>query len=350
MQWTQKDTEDLIKLQHQSGEEPVPSGESVEGANPVPSGEGPTFEEQQKEWFGQLSKTVGKEVGSLDDFAGIWEEANQPRDPEYPDEFLQRADEWVRQGGDAHTFFEVHQYDPEEMLQNEGELDLLFWDARLDSSNRTLDEDEIWDLIESEYPLYDIDEEEMDESEIAEAEEANRRTWLRIQRDAAEAAEAIGEWQASRSVPDAELARRAQEEENQKKIDAYNQNVDSLLSNDFTFKMGENDGYTFKMKDENGQMNPEVKTAIEALRDPMSFLSQFMNKDGSLNASAIFRNALLSANYQQIAQNIATNSREAGNAEIVDQLQNPSVTTDSGKKPTTDKNYTLDAVMKMWGG
>jgi hypothetical protein len=229
-------------------------------------------------------------------------------EPEFANDFMKKANEFVKQGGKASDFIRTQSVDYSEMTAEQRIKEQM----KLDDPDASQAEIDL--AFDDTYGIEDPDDE---------TEKLRMQRKLRLaDKEATKQLEAYKEkWTAI------EEPHKKPEEKNdkpsQEEIEALNakwsQTVETSLENfsEIEVTIGDNDVFKFAITDE---AKGKVK---ETTKNIASFLQRYVNEDGTENMAKLNRDMAILENLQSYTQSVATTYKSKGREELLAEIENP---------------------------
>lgn len=295
---------------------PEPKAEPQPPATPEP----PKPEFDSKTYLRTLAQKA--ELGDIEDedrlvseIRSYREKASKADENPFANEMVQKANEYVRQGGDMQFFLQTQSIDVDGLKSNNPD-ELLFLHKKLTEGQQYgIDDDTLRTVIEQKFTT------DTEKYDIAPEDLATRK--YERAKALSEAERYLKDWKVQNQVPQAEVERQKQQRAIEDMAAAYSAQLTEAMTGGEISINGQ--PIKIEWKDDKGNIHPTAKKVKEAMEDPQGFIMQTFSTDGKMfDAKRIRDVAYILSNLDNIGSILANKGRSAGVEDILDKVENPS--------------------------
>lgn len=265
-----------------------------------------------------LSQKTNKEFNSWDEV-----KFDEPKQDD-TSELAKTIDKWVKETGRGINEW-LYVQSVEQNLDKASAADVIKEQMKL--SNPDLTNDDVDALFEDRYTLKPIDEDTMDDAEIAAAKKHNRVVELKMKQEADKAKEYIKEQIEKFRVPEQKQPVAQDEPEFDEKDFLSRLNGELDGTDEIEFDLGDNVNFKFVIDEE---VKKEVRNVT-----PQSYIASLMDENGNFDVETFMMHQLVINNAEKLVAYASSQKAASKVEEVVKEMKN--VNLESNKK---DANFT----------
>jgi len=223
----------------------------------------------------------------------------------FANDYIKGLNDFMRQTGRTKEEYDFVQTD----LSQAPEQELIMQKLKMD--NPQLTDRQVKLLFNNQYKKVEIDEDLMDETEIAEAKESNELVDIKMQQDGMVARSSFLDLQESFKIPEQNTPQTQGDVFDSEGFkSSFRAEADSIES--ISFDIGNDKTFDFVV---------DKDSSVEAVT-PDEFMSRYENEDGSFNYELFATHSIALQNLDKIIASAASSQRSEGKEEVVRDLKN----------------------------